>query len=146
MKKLMMTMFFLLTATIGFSQTAEQKKEQEQKETQEKAPGPVIAFEIESHDFGDIEQGDIVEWTFKFENKGDEPLILSNVAVTCGCTATSWPREPVGVGEKGELTVKFNSVGKSGAQNKVITIYSNARIPISRVSIVTNVLPKKKVN
>jgi len=142
----MMIMFFLLTATIGFSQTAEQKKEQEQKETQEKTPGPVIAFEIESHDFGDIEQGDIVEWTFKFENKGDEPLILSNVAVTCGCTATNWPREPVGVGEKGELTVKFNSVGKSGAQNKVITIYSNARLPISRVSIVTNVLPKKKVN
>ena len=139
-------MILLLTMTFSFGQATEEKKEQEQKEKQEKVPGPILAFEEESHDFGDIEQGDVVEFTFKFENKGDAPLILSNVAVTCGCTATSWPREPVGVGEKGEVTVKFNSAGKSGAQNKAITIYSNARLPISRVSIVTNVLPKKKVN
>ena len=116
---------------------------QAQEET-ENTPGPAISFVEEKHDFGDIHQGDVVEYTFKFENSGDEPLVLSNVAVTCGCTATAWPREPVAPGENSEITVRFNSAGKMGKQNKVITVYSNAKESISRVAIVTNVLPKKK--
>ncbi len=115
--------------------------QEESQETQ--LPGPAITFEEEKYDFGDIYQGDKVEHTFRFENSGDEPLVLSNVAVTCGCTATDWPREPIPPGETASITVEFNSAGKMGQQNKVITIYSNAAKAITKVSIVTNVLPKK---
>ena len=114
------------------------------QEEVENQPGPDLLFAEEKHDFGDIFQGDVVEYTFKFENSGDEPLVLSNVAVTCGCTATAWPREPITPGEESEITVRFNSTGKMGKQNKVITVYSNAIQPISRVAIISNVLPKKK--
>ena len=142
MKRILFTGGFLVSALMIYAQSTEEKKEEAQPEVI--VPGPVIAFEEESHDFGDIVEGDVVEWTFKFENKGDTPLILSNVAVTCGCTATQWPKDPIAVDEKGEITVKFNSAGRKGAQNKVISVYSNAAVPIARVSIVTNVLPKKK--
>lgn len=105
--------------------------------------GPVMTFEEESHDFGDITQGDKVKHIFTFENTGNEPLIISNVQVTCGCTAPEWPRDPVAPGEEGSITVVFNSAGKMGRQNKVITIVSNAVNPRNRVTIVTNVLPKE---
>ncbi|CAD5256315.1 MULTISPECIES: DUF1573 domain-containing protein [unclassified Imperialibacter] len=106
--------------------------------------GPEIKFEESTHDFGDITQGDKVEYVFAFSNKGTEPLILSRVLTTCGCTAPSWPKEPIAPGEKGEVKVSFNSTGKMGMQNKVITIISNATNSSERISITTNVLPKKE--
>ena len=105
-------------------------------------PGPFIAFAESSHDFGDIEQGDVVEYIFEFENKGDAPVILADVRTTCGCTASEWSREPLPAGEKSKIKVTFNSRGKIGRQNKVVTIMSNAANNPARVSIVTNVLPK----
>lgn len=111
-------------------------------QAQEKAPK--IEFEVSTHEFGDIYQGDVVNHTFTFENKGTAPLVLTNVATTCGCTAPEWPREPIMPGESGEVLIKFNSTGKMGIQNKVITIFSNASNPQERISITTNVLPKKK--
>ena len=108
------------------------------------ASGPEITFFEESYDFGDIVQGDKVEHTFEFENTGNEPLILSNVLTTCGCTATNWPRDPIAPGKQSEITVSFNSTGKMGRQNKVVTVLSNANNPQAKVRIVTNILPPEK--
>ncbi|SMD44108.1 Protein of unknown function [Aquiflexum balticum DSM 16537] len=108
---------------------------------QEKA-GPVIEFQEKSIDFGDITQGDKVEHTFVFKNTGDTPLLIQNVAVTCGCTAPNWPKEPIAPGTTGELKVVFNSAGKMGKQNSVVRVYSNASEPIEKVSLISNVLPK----
>ncbi len=108
--------------------------------------GPYIEFASAEHDFGDIYQGDKVEHTFEFKNSGTEPLILSNVIVTCGCTATAWTKKPIMPGETKELTVSFDSTGKVGRQNKVITIVSNASNSQERVKIVTNILPKGSFN
>jgi hypothetical protein len=109
------------------------------------AAGPVITFEEKSFDFGDIYQGDKVEHTFKFANTGTEPLIITNVQVTCGCTVPSWPRDPIMPGQKSEITVAFNSAGKSGKQNKVVTIVSNASNPDGGlISFKTNVLDRKQ--
>lgn len=107
------------------------------------ASGPVITFQEESFDFGDIHQGDKVEHVFKFENTGTEPLIITNVQTTCGCTAPNWPRDPIAPGQASEIKVVFNSAGKIGRQNKVITVVSNTTVGRDRISIVTNVLPKK---
>jgi hypothetical protein len=107
---------------------------------------PAITFENPIHDFGDIFQGDKVEHTFKFANTGKAPLIITNVQVTCGCTTPKgWPRDPIAVGEKVELTVAFNSTGKLGKQNKVVTIISNAS-GSNTVTFTANVLEKTLAN
>ncbi|MEM9858907.1 MAG: DUF1573 domain-containing protein [Bacteroidota bacterium] len=116
---------------------------QEAATTEASIAGAVITFEEEKFDFGDISQGDKVEHIFKFENTGNEALIITNVQTTCGCTAPNWPRDPVAPGQESEIKVVFNSAGKMGRQNKVITVISNATNPMARVSIVTNILPKK---
>jgi len=113
-----------------------------QEKKEDKTPGPEITIEEASHDFGDITQGEKVSAKFKLKNTGDQPLILQNVLVTCGCTATKWPREPIEAGKTGEIEVSFNSTGKMGQQNKIITIVSNAKETHKRVKIKANVLPK----
>lgn len=116
---------------------------QESKEPLELTPpGPYIKFTEMSHDFGDIEQGDKVQHVFEFTNSGDAPVVISNVLTTCGCTAPNWPRDPIAPGESSKIEVTFNSAGKIGHQNKVITIMSNATNNPERVKIVTNILPK----
>ncbi|MBS1544093.1 MAG: DUF1573 domain-containing protein [Bacteroidetes bacterium] len=107
--------------------------------------GPVITWEKASHDFGDMIQGEKQEYTFKFRNTGNAPLIITNVQVTCGCTTPKgWTRDPVNPGQSSELTIAFNSIGKYGRQNKVITIVSNAVNPEGRqISFTANVLERK---
>lgn len=113
-----------------------------QANAQDQASGPVITFKETSIDFGDIVQGAKVEHTFVLTNSGTAPLVISNVAATCGCTVPSWPKEPVAPGKSAEIKVSFNSTGKIGKQNSVVRIYSNASEPIEKVSLISNVLPK----
>ncbi len=107
--------------------------------------GPAITWDKNTHDFGDIIQGEKVEHTFKFTNTGTEPLVITNVEVTCGCTTPKgWPRDPINPGGRGEITVQFDSTHKIGRQNKVSTIISNASAGNSQVTFSVNVLEKKK--
>ena len=110
--------------------------------------GPVIVWEKTTFDFGDLVQGDKIEHTFKFKNTGNEPLIITNVQVTCGCTTPKgWARDPISPGQSGEIIVAFNSLGKFGKQNKVITVVSNAVNPDGgQISFTANVVEKKTVN
>jgi hypothetical protein len=109
-------------------------------QAQAQTSGAVISFKENSIDFGDITQGQQVAHTFVLTNTGKQPLIISNVAATCGCTVPSWPKEPVAPGKSAEIKVSFNSAGKVGKQNSVVRIYSNASEPIEKVSLISNVL------
>lgn len=109
--------------------------------------GPVISWDVLTYDFGDITQGDKVSHVFKFKNTGNEPLVITNVEVTCGCTTPKgWPRDPIMPGGEGELTVAFSSAGKIGKQNKVVTVTSNSAGTTNQVMITVNVLEKKDPN
>ncbi len=134
MKKIVFT-FFLFAGFVGVAQDAPVFEKPQD--------GPKITFEEKAHDFGDIVQGQVVEHVFAFTNTGNQPLVLANVLTTCGCTAPMWPKQPVPPGESSSITVKFNSRGKIGVQNKVITIVSNAINQRERISIETNVMMKE---
>jgi hypothetical protein len=135
-----MKKFLFLIVVLGLTAHAYAQENQ----TTEKKNGAVITFEKKTHDFGDIYQGDKVEHTFYFTNTGNEPLIITNVQVSCGCTTPKgWPREPIPPGGKGELTVSFNSTGKMGHQSKPVTIISNAaNADGAQITFTTNVLEK----
>lgn len=133
MKKVFLLCIAFLMSVLMFAQEA----------VTESKTGAKIEFEDKSKDFGDIFQGDKVTHVFNFKNTGTEPLILSNVITSCGCTATEWPREPIAPGASGEINATFNSSGKMGQQNKVITVVSNSTEGSARVSIISNVLPPK---
>ena len=54
------TIFFVFIPAVSFAQ-------------------PVIEFSSESYNAGTIKQGDIIEHTFEFTNKGDEDLLIEKV-------------------------------------------------------------------
>lgn len=85
-------------------------------------PGPTMKFEELDHNFGTIKQGESVTYIFKFKNDGKEPLIINTAVGSCGCTVPEYPKEPIRPNGAGEIKVTFNSTGKSGPQDKTITI------------------------
>jgi hypothetical protein len=133
MKKLFVLGVFVVLASAVYAQQAS---------AQVKENGAIITLEKKTHDFGDIYQGDKVEKVFKFTNTGNEPLIITDFRVTCGCTTPKWTRDPIMPGGTGEVTIAFNSAGKMGRQDKTVTIVSNAAGGDSKISFTTNVLEK----
>ena len=95
-------------------------------EFQDKLPKIEFAEDISKpFDFGELKEGDVVEHTYSFKNAGEFPLIINNVGVSCGCTASEWPREPVAPGDTSSIKIKFNTKGKAGPQAKTITVFAN---------------------
>ena len=86
-------------------------------------------FEKETHGFGKIPQGKPVTYEFKFTNTGEEPLIISNVESTCGCTVPKYTNTPVLKGQSGTITVTFNAAAVQPSFSKAVTVKSNARTP-----------------
>ncbi|WP_443939702.1 DUF1573 domain-containing protein [Pedobacter sp. MW01-1-1] len=127
------------------TQTQEESAVKSGVESPQYAPvdAPVITFEREIFDFGKIKQGDVVTHEFKFKNTGKNPLIIAEATATCGCTIPQWPREPILPGKESLIKVSFNSTGKMGMQDKVVTITSNANPTITSVHLVGEVLEKK---
>jgi hypothetical protein len=94
---------------------------------EQKPDGPMAAMEFETmdHDFGTINEGDQVEYTYKFKNTGAVPLIIQSAQGSCGCTVPKWSKEPVPVGGTGFVNAKFDSNGKQNAQQKTVTVTAN---------------------
>jgi hypothetical protein len=95
----------------------------------------VMRFENGNYDFGKISQGEKVYYSYKFKNVGKSPLIILNATATCGCTVPEVPKEPIKPGAEGEIKVVFDSNGKSGMQDKVITVTSNAHPNIASLHL-----------
>ena len=92
-------------------------------------PQTKIKFKVDSYDFGKVMEGEQVDYDYEFVNSGDEPLILSKVTASCGCTTPSWPRENIEPGKSGKIHAKFDTKGRGrvggSRQDKTITVVGN---------------------
>jgi hypothetical protein len=120
MKKLItLSLLAVLTFSVSCSQTSQAKNTVDID-----VQGPIIKFDVKSHDYGTIEQNANGVFDFVFKNEGTEPLILTNVRSSCGCTIPQWPREPIAPGESSQIAVKYDT-RRIGAFSKSITVVSN---------------------
>ena len=102
--------------------------------------GPAIKFTSQVVDYGEIERGSDGIRVFEFVNSGDEPLVISKVYSSCGCTIPKKPETPIAPGEKGEIQVKYDT-NRVGPIRKTITVNSNAEsTPIVSLKIKGTVL------
>ena len=86
-----------------------------------------ITFGSLVHDYGTVQKGADGNCEFLFTNTGKEPLILSNVTTSCGCTVPSWPKEPILPGKTGVIKVNYTKMNIVGTISKQITVFSNAK-------------------
>jgi hypothetical protein len=101
---------------------------------------PVIEFEKDIHDFGKLIQGEVVSCNFKFKNTGKTDLLIVDVKSSCGCTVPTFPKTPIKSGEEKNLTVTFDSSGRKGIQNKMITVISNCQPNRNEIRIKAQVI------
>ncbi len=89
---------------------------------------PVITFDKTTYDYGTIYERSHGNVNFVYTNTGKEPLILSRVRSSCGCTIPKWSRQPLMPGESDTIKVHYDTK-RIGSFHKSITITSNATKP-----------------
>jgi hypothetical protein len=103
-----------------------------------------ISFDNKEYNFGTVNEGDIVETTFKITNSGKIDLVIMDAKVTCGCTVPMWPKKPIKPGQTEEVKVKFNTNGKQNRQQKNITLITNTQTGREILTLKGMVTPKAK--
>ncbi|MFA6128110.1 MAG: DUF1573 domain-containing protein [Bacteroidales bacterium] len=126
----------LLTLTIFLSLTMVQA--QSKKSTGDMVFDKTVDG-ITFHDYGSIIYGANGKVDFTFTNKGTKPLVVSEVKSSCGCTIPNWTKEPVAPGQKGTISIEYNTT-LPGVFNKTVEVISNANNSPVRITI------KGKVN
>lgn len=97
---------------------------------------PVMTFERTHIDMGTIVQGTRFTDKYVFTNTGRSALVITDVRGSCGCTVgKEWPRQPVKPGEKGSIEVSFDSEGRTGRQDKTVTVVANTSPPSNVLTI-----------
>ena len=108
-----------------------------------KVPKTKVAFDKEIHDFGEIEQGEIVETTFLIKNVGDKNLYIVDAHGSCGCTVPEVTKEAIEPGKSAPISVKFDSNGKSGEVTKTIMVTCNTEKVVENIKIKASIKTKK---
>lgn len=80
------------------------------------------------HNFGAFDEDDgEVTCEFRFVNVGDEPVRVSNVRTSCGCTTSKPPRKSIQPGDTATVSATYNPVGRPGKFEKKIYVDMNTR-------------------
>lgn len=108
------------------------------------APPTTVQLIDSVYNFGKVSEGEVVEFSYRFKNNGNTPLVVTNVSASCGCTVPEKPEAPVMPGETGFIKVKFNSDGRPGATHKTVTVLSNATPAFPELLLTGEVLAKNK--
>jgi hypothetical protein len=133
MKKLTISFFILCMGTFSLFAQEEINTNQDTQDM------PEIYFENTTYDYGNIEFNSDGLCEFTFKNTGKEPLLLTNVKASCGCTTPTWPKEPIKKGDSGTIVVKYNTK-LTGAFTKTIRVSSNAKTSLVTLKITGTVV------
>lgn len=96
------------------------------RDSDESSASPRIGCAQPVFDFGKKDSREDVEHKFVLRNEGSGELRILGVDTSCGCTVTDVGRQQLEPGETTAVAVKFRLAGRSGEQEKVIAVHSNA--------------------
>ncbi|MBD3409565.1 MAG: DUF1573 domain-containing protein [Ignavibacteriales bacterium] len=100
------------------------------------ADAPRVAFASRVFGFGSIPEGTQRGVKIPFVNLGRSDLIIRRVRATCGCTTADERPDTVAPGERGFVTVVFNSTNFEGDVMKPVTVITNDPYqPVTRLYI-----------
>ena len=103
-----------------------------------------MTFDNRTFDYGYIEEGAVVNHTFKFKNTGTTPINILRAEASCGCTHPTYPFLAIEPGKTGEIGVRFDSKGKLGKSKSTITLLTDTRPANQELFLTGTVIPPKK--
>jgi hypothetical protein len=92
---------------------------------QQSGGAAVIYFPETQHDFGKVKEGDKVDYTFRFINKGGSVLEIKDIKTSCGCTAALVSDDSLPPGQEGTIKVELNTANRVGKMSRTVTVQSN---------------------
>ena len=111
----------------------------ESSNVQADLPQTTIKWDRATHDFGNIQEGDVVKTVFTITNTGDNPLVINNAKGSCGCTVPKVEKNvPIAPGESTDIEVQFSSKGRPGQNSKNVDLFGNFETP-ARATITASV-------
>lgn len=121
---------FVLTTHFSPAQVTDLKKDE----------SAVISLIDTSWNFGFIKQGESVTHEFHFKNKGNKPLVISEVEKECGCTSIHWTTEPIEPNDEGIIYATIQINQGSGEFDKKLHVYSNSNISPLELTLTGNLM------
>jgi len=139
----MKTVFVIALSLLSFGTFAQDAKAKpaDKKETPKPAK-PAITFKELKIERKDIPYGSTEPFVFEFKNTGKEPVIITNVHTSCGCTAAEKPTEPVAKGKSSKIVVNYDTK-RVGNFTKTITVTTNVSAEPIVLTITGNVLAQE---
>ncbi len=84
----------------------------------------VLELKETGYDFGKIPQGKPVYHFFEVTNTGKDPMVISNVQTSCGCTTPEWSKEPIAPGATAKIKVGYNAAAQGNFEKYITIIYN----------------------
>lgn len=84
----------------------------------------VIHWDQKEYDFGKIIKDQPVTAVFTMTNNSADPLLITNVKGSCGCTATNYEKDPIPAGGTSSIEATYNAK-KLGVFKKTVTVTTN---------------------
>lgn len=111
--------------------------------TKEYAPDDVglIGFDAAMHDFGEVEQGAVLDHVYFFLNNGLGEFSIERAFSTTSGVSVSTSSDSVEPDEIGQVKVSFNTEGLEGPQFVRIKVLSDAYNGPSMLYLKANVVP-----
>jgi len=125
---------------LSFSCSLEKSGDQLNSGTDLQGIGGEISFEKSEHDLGTVLQGETVGYNFAFTNTGEGSLLILDADASCGCTIPRFSKEPIPPGGSGMVEVVFDSTGRMGKQSKTVTLQTNGKLRVVKLTIRANII------
>jgi len=91
---------------------------------------PVIHFNRDTIDLGQVDQGQIIGIYVPFANIGNKDLNIELVT-SCKCTQLEWPIKPVPPNYQSEIFLEFDSTDFEGPVVKVVDIIADTELIVT---------------
>jgi hypothetical protein len=83
-----------------------------------------LRFDSQYQDLGPMSQSRAVE--FSFENRGDQPVVITRTWSSCGCLKVETPTGPIGPGERDKVVVHvFTGEQPPGSKLLLAKVFTN---------------------
>jgi hypothetical protein len=105
-------------------------------------PQPNVDLPLPRWDWGTIPAIPAVAQTFPLQNTGNEPLLITSVVTSCGCTTASLSSSVIPPGQRADLTVVFdpNFHETVGPVTRLIWLQTNdPDLPLIEIRLDANV-------
>ncbi|MCE3228724.1 MAG: hypothetical protein K0S32_3275 [Bacteroidetes bacterium] len=75
--------------------------------------------------FGFVKKGEVIHLDYDITNKGNQPLLITDVEISCSCTTVDYSKQPIAPGQSAKITVNFDTKTVYDRQDRTVNVVSN---------------------